>query len=83
VRMVAQLFRQATRLKLRLAGIGAGDEDLHWVQAMDQAILLSDSQKSEKTVGDPRRIQPQVRKVMKIEASGAAGWARAIFNIIS
>jgi len=83
VRTVAQLFRQATRLKLRLAGIGAGNEDLHWVQAMDQAILLSGSRSNEETTSGAPQIRPQARKVTRIEASGAAGWARAIFNIIS
>jgi mannosyl-3-phosphoglycerate phosphatase family protein len=83
VRVVAQLFRQATRLKLRLIGIGAGNEDLPWLQAMDQAILLSGSQRSEETTSDATQIRPQARKVTKIESTGAAGWAQAIFNIIS
>jgi len=83
VRTVAQLFRQATRLKLRPAGVGAGDEDLHWVQVMDQAILLSGSRSNEETTSGAPQIRPQARKVTKIESTGAAGWARAIFNIIS
>ena len=83
VRVVAQLFRQATRLKLRLTGIGAGGEDLPWLQAMDQAFLLSESQKSHETTNRPSQSQPLTRKVTRIESSGAAGWARAIFNIIS
>jgi mannosyl-3-phosphoglycerate phosphatase len=83
VRLVGQLFRQATRLKLRFAGIGARDEDLPWLQAMDKAISLSGSQSSEEITGGTRQIHSHARKVMKIESSGAAGWAQAIFNIIS
>ena len=83
VRLVGQLFRRATRLKLRLVGIGAGDDDLPWLQAMDQAFLLSGSQKSNETEGCPRQAEPLARKVTKVELSGAAGWSQAIFNIIS
>jgi hypothetical protein len=50
---------------------------------MDQAISLSGSQSSEEITGGTRQIHSHARKVMKIESSGAAGWAQAIFNIIS
>lgn len=83
VRVVAQLFRQATRLKLRLVGIGAGDADLPWLQAMDQAFLLSDRQKAGEAMGAMSKVRPQTRKVTRIESPGATGWAQTIFNIIS
>jgi len=81
VRAVAQLFRQATRLKLRLAGIGAGDEDLPWLRAMDRATLLVGSQRSTETGG--QQAQSPGRKITRIDSPGSGGWAQAIFNIIS
>ena len=78
VRVVAQLFRQATRLKLRLAGIGAGDADLRWLRAMDQAIVLSRSQESTERAG-----QVNARKITRMDAVGPSAWQQSIFNIIS
>lgn len=83
VREVAQLFRQATRLKLRLAGIGAGDEDLPWLRVMDQATLLADSPKGTATTGQTDQIPALGMKITRLDSPGCAGWAQAIFNIIS
>ncbi len=82
VRAVAQLFRQATRLKLHLAGIGAVDDDLPWLRVMDQAILLSNSRKHSEMTGKAHKVQGQARKITSIDSPGGAGWAQAIFNII-
>jgi mannosyl-3-phosphoglycerate phosphatase len=78
VRNLTELFREATRTKLRAVGIGASTEDIPWLQAMDQAILLpggpvtSDAAKSS-----------QSKTVIPGTAPGPAGWNEAILNIIS
>jgi mannosyl-3-phosphoglycerate phosphatase family protein len=83
VRTLAQLFRDATHIKLRLVGIGAGEEDLPWLRAVDHAILLPDSREpakpSEHAEGNPNRT----KAVVMGDAPGAAGWNKAILNIIS
>jgi mannosyl-3-phosphoglycerate phosphatase len=78
VRSLTQLFRDATRTKLRAVGIGAATEDLRWLRAMDQAVLLpgrpSDSEHS--NANELRNIAPG-------EAPGPAGWSTAILSTIS
>jgi mannosyl-3-phosphoglycerate phosphatase len=82
VRTLAQLFREATHIKLRLVGIGGGQEDLPWLRAVDHAILLPDSreptQPSEHPLEDPGRT----RTIVMGDAPGAVGWNKAILNII-
>jgi mannosyl-3-phosphoglycerate phosphatase len=83
VRTVATLFREATHIKLRLVGIGAGERDLPWLAAVNQAILLPSStgpeEPSEGGVQAPGRS-----KVAFVtgEAPGPAGWNVAVLGII-
>ena len=83
VRSLAQLFREATHIKLRLVGIGGGEEDLAWLRAVDLAIRLPDSREaakpSENLQGNPGRT----RTIVMGDAPGPAGWNKAILNIIS
>jgi mannosyl-3-phosphoglycerate phosphatase len=82
VRTLSQLFREATHIKLRLVGIGGGQEDLPWLRAVDHAILLPDlrepTQSSEHPMEDPGRK----RTIVMGDAPGAVGWNKAILNII-
>ena len=80
VRTIAGLFRESTRTKLRLVGIGASEGDRAWLSAVNQAVLLpgpgevSDpSDRSRTTTGTAATMG---------EAPGPAGWNAAILNII-
>jgi len=80
VRTIAGLFRESTRTKLRLVGIGGSEEDRAWLSAVNQAVLLpgpgevSDpSDRSRTTTGTAATMG---------EAPGPAGWNAAILNII-
>src|SRR5258707_9209436 len=53
VRTLAQLFRDATHIKLRLVGIGGGEVDLPWLRAVDHAVLLPDSREATRTAEHP------------------------------
>jgi mannosyl-3-phosphoglycerate phosphatase len=83
VRTVASLFREATHIKLRLVGIGAGERDLPWLAAVNQAILLPSStdpqEPSEDAVQAPGRSKVVV---VAGEAPGPAGWNVAVLGII-
>jgi mannosyl-3-phosphoglycerate phosphatase len=46
VRTLTKLFRDATHTRLRSVGIGSADEDLPWLSAVDQAVLLRGSDSS-------------------------------------
>jgi len=82
VRTLARLFREATHIKLRLVGIGGGDEDLPWLRAVDQAILLPASREaahsSELASGKPGRTGT----IVMGDAPGPAGWNTAVLNVI-
>jgi mannosyl-3-phosphoglycerate phosphatase len=78
VRSLTKLFRDATRSRLRAVGIGPATEDLPWLRAVDQAVLLggpcADSELTD-TI-QPTNISPG-------NTLGPAGWNAAILNIIS
>jgi mannosyl-3-phosphoglycerate phosphatase len=80
VRSVTQLFREATRIKLRAIGIGGNAEDLSWLRAVDHAILLSDAKSDPESSTAARAIN--ARNIAHEEVPGPAGWNAAILNII-
>jgi mannosyl-3-phosphoglycerate phosphatase len=82
VRTLAQLFRQATHTKLRLIGIGSGEQDLPWLHAVDQGILLPGSHEPGRSEEPSRKGPGRTRAVVPGEAPGAAGWNRVVLNII-
>ena len=77
VRTLTQLFREATRSKLRAVGIGADAEDLAWLRAVDQAILLP----GEHANSEPPSAAPS-RNITPGSTPGPAGWNETILNII-
>jgi mannosyl-3-phosphoglycerate phosphatase len=78
VRTLTELFREATRIKLRAVGIAANSEDLAWLRATDQAILLPGGDaKAEASKSS------QTKNLVPGNVSGPAGWSEAILNIIS
>jgi len=83
VRTIASLFREATHIKLRLVGIGAGERDLPWLAAVNQAILLPSSTDPQEPSEDAVRA-PGRSKVAVVagEAPGPAGWNVAVLGII-
>ena len=83
VRTLAQLFREATHIKLRLVGIGGGQEDLPWLRAVDHAILLPDSRETAEVSERPEENPRRTGTIVAGDAPGAAGWNAAILNIIS
>jgi len=78
VRSLTKLFRDATRLKLRAIGIGPAYEDLPWLRAVDQAVLLGGPQANSDR---PDTIRPE--NSTPVNAPGPAGWNASILNIIS
>ena len=77
VRTLTQLFREATRIKLRAVGIGAAAEDIAWLRAADQAILLPGKH------ANSEASQPgQAKTIIPGSAPGPAGWNETILNII-
>lgn len=90
VRTLAQLFRDATHIKLRLVGIGGSRQDLPWLRALDQAILLPDSgepdRPSGEAPGNPGQAQSGRsaggRAVVAGSAPGPIGWNRTVLHII-
>jgi mannosyl-3-phosphoglycerate phosphatase len=82
VRSLAQLFREATHIKLRLVGIGGGEGDLPWLRAMDHAVLLPDLREAAKPSEDPQETPGRTRSIVMGDAPGAAGWNKAILDII-
>jgi mannosyl-3-phosphoglycerate phosphatase len=83
VRSLAQLFREATHIKLRLVGIGGGEEDLAWLRAVDLAILLPDSREAAKPSENLQENPGRTRTIVMGDAPGPVGWNKAILNIIS
>lgn len=82
VRTLAQLFREATHIKLRLVGIGGGDQDLPWLRAVDQAVLLPDSHPTAEASGQGQETLVRARTIATGAAPGAIGWNRAVLDII-
>ena len=82
VRTLAQLFREATHIKLRLVGIGGGQEDLPWLRAVNQAILLPDSREAAKGPEPPHGSPGGTKSIVMGDAPGAAGWNKAVLDII-
>lgn len=80
VRSVTQLFREATRIKLRAIGIGGTSEDLPWLRAVDLAILLPGAEAAPETSTAAQTLN--ARNIARGEAPGPAGWNVAILNII-
>jgi len=82
VRTLAQLFRKASHTKLRLIGIGSEEHDLPWLRACDHAVFLPGAREGG-TPPEPGRKGPgRTGTVVMGDAPGAAGWNRAILNII-
>jgi len=76
------LFREATHIKLRLVGIGGGQEDLPWLRAVNQAILLPDSREAAKGPEPPHGSLAGTKSIVMGDAPGAAGWNKAVLDII-
>jgi mannosyl-3-phosphoglycerate phosphatase len=82
VRTLAQLFREATHIKLRLVGIGSGDQDLPWLRAVDQAVLLPDSPETAGAIEQAQETRLRARTMGTGTEPGAIGWNQAVLNII-
>lgn len=82
VRTLAHLFREATHIKLSLVGIGGGAEDRSWLRAVDHAVLLPSSRETVDPAELPSEPAGRTRNIAAGEAPGAAGWNKAILNII-
>ena len=82
VRTLAQLFREATHIKLRLVGVGGRERDMSWLRAVDHAILLPDSHEAAEPFEHPGEIQGRTRAIVMGDAPGSIGWNQAILNII-
>jgi mannosyl-3-phosphoglycerate phosphatase len=81
VRTLAELFRESAHTKLRLIGVGGREQDVAWLRAVDQAILLPDSRGADKS-SEPAPSSGRGRKVVIGDTPGAAGWNQAILNFI-
>ena len=82
VRTLSQLFREATHIKLRLVGIGGGQEDLPWLRAVDQPILLPNSQEAARPSEPPPKDDGRTRAIVMGDTPGPAGWNKAVLDII-
>jgi mannosyl-3-phosphoglycerate phosphatase len=82
VRSLAHLFREATHIKLRLVGIGGGEQDLPWLRAVDHAVLLPGTREAAKPSGQPPEAPGRAKSIVMGDAPGAAGWNKAILDII-
>jgi mannosyl-3-phosphoglycerate phosphatase len=78
VRSLTKLFRDATRTKLRSVGIGLTSEDLPWLRAVDQVVLLGTPKADSK---DDDAIQSDEAAIEN--AVGPAGWNTSVLDIIS
>ena len=77
VRTISSLFREATHTKMRLVGIGAAEEDMAWLAAVNQAVLLPRPGSD----GTAKKPGPAPGPALG-EAPGPTGWGAAILNII-
>jgi mannosyl-3-phosphoglycerate phosphatase family protein len=78
VRTLIQLFREAAHIKLRAVGIGVDAQDVEWLQAVDQAIMLPG-----KKISLDAEQEGQAKNIVTATAPGPAGWSDTILNIIS
>lgn len=78
VRNLTELFREATRTKLRSVGIGVDADDLVWLRATDQAIMLPGGR-----VNPEELKSNHAKNIITGNASGPAGWSEVISDIIS
>ena len=77
IRTITPLFREATHLKLQTVGIGSSAEDIRWLLAVDQAVLLPGPQGP---IEQPEA--PHLKHISSAEKPGPAGWNATIMNII-
>jgi mannosyl-3-phosphoglycerate phosphatase len=77
VHLLTRLFRQNAHIKLRTLGIGSATEDLHWLQAVDDAVLLP-SPGEEPSAAAP----PDLQRISVGEFSGPAGWSNAVLGML-
>lgn len=77
VRLVAKIYREATRTKLRTVGIGAEASHLAWLCAMDKAILLPQPNGAP----DPA-LTAGLAHFVVAGALGAEGWNSAVLQIL-
>jgi len=77
------LFRDATHIKLTLVGIGGSDLDLPWLRAVDLPILLPSPGEASPPAGQTAANPSRSKAIVMGDAPGAAGWNRAILDIIS
>src|SRR5450631_1763905 len=82
LRTVAQLFRDATHIKLTLVGIGGSDLDLPWLRAVDLPVLLPGAGEALPALGQTAANPGRTKTIVMGDASGAVGWNRAILDII-
>ncbi len=82
VRTLAQLFREATHIKLSLVGIGAGNDDLAWLRTVNHAVLLPASRPKAELSEPPPTDPGRSSTIAAGDAPGPAGWNQAILNII-
>ena len=82
VRTLAQLFREATHIKLRLVGIGGGSRIGRgcgpWIMPSSCRTRVKLPTPAEQAQESPGRT----RTIVMGDAPGAAGWNSAILNII-
>jgi predicted mannosyl-3-phosphoglycerate phosphatase (HAD superfamily) len=82
VRTLSSLFREATHIKLRLMGIGGGEQDLPWLRILDHAILLPPSRSTSTAPEPPFENHPRSAAITMGEIPGPPGWNQAILDII-
>ncbi len=82
VRTLANLFREATHIKLTLVGVGGSDIDLPWLRAVDHAVLLPQSRNAAAAPDPAPQPGGHEKSIITGEAPGPAGWNRAILDII-
>lgn len=84
VRTIASLFRDVTRTKLRLVGVGGSEADLAWLGAVNQAVLLPGSNNADgpSPVSQRNEGPAGTGTVQKEGLAGPHGWSATILNII-
>jgi mannosyl-3-phosphoglycerate phosphatase len=82
VRTLARLFREATHIKLRLVGIGGGDQDQAWLRTVNHAVLLPGSGEAARHSDPPQETPARARTFAEGGEPGPVGWNKAILNII-
>ena len=77
VRLLAELYRRATRNRLRSVGLGDSPNDLSLLNAVDQAVLLPQPDGH-----FDREVLTRLPHVIRAAAPGPAGWNEAILRIL-